>query len=184
MYGKTQDEMRQRIEMAAELDIPYVVFDCEEHYPNFVCAVPAAAARDLRADGRQDRGREPPHRAVHGRLRSWRPRAGPLGRGRGHARPDQAPRDRHRLAYLGRLRGAATPVGDAGDHRRRGALPDGAQEALPLLRLGHRPRLRAGQGRPRLRTGELQLPRPDGVLDWQVLLHDLAAVPATRAWRA
>ena len=36
MYGKTQDEMRQRIEMAAELDIPYVVFDCEEHYPNFV----------------------------------------------------------------------------------------------------------------------------------------------------
>ena len=36
MYGKTQAEMRQRIEMAAELDIPYVVFDCEEHYPDFV----------------------------------------------------------------------------------------------------------------------------------------------------
>ena len=36
MYGKSQDEMRQRIEMAAELEIPYVVFDCEEHYPNFV----------------------------------------------------------------------------------------------------------------------------------------------------
>jgi len=36
MYGKTQEEMRQRILMAAELDIPYVIFDCEEHYPNFV----------------------------------------------------------------------------------------------------------------------------------------------------
>lgn len=36
MYGKSQEEMRQRIEMAAELDIPYVVFDCEEHYPDFV----------------------------------------------------------------------------------------------------------------------------------------------------
>src|SRR3954453_17792624 len=36
MYGKTQDEMRQRILMAAELDIPYVIFDCEEHYPDFV----------------------------------------------------------------------------------------------------------------------------------------------------
>ena len=43
MYGKTQEEMRQRIEMAAELDIPYVVFDCEEHYPNFVSRLPAAA---------------------------------------------------------------------------------------------------------------------------------------------
>ena len=36
MYGKTQEEMRQRILMAAELDVPYVVFDCEEHYPDFV----------------------------------------------------------------------------------------------------------------------------------------------------
>ena len=36
MYGKTQDEMRQRIEFAADLGIDTVVFDCEAHYPEFV----------------------------------------------------------------------------------------------------------------------------------------------------
>lgn len=36
MYGKTQDEMRQRIEFACELGAPYVVFDCEADYSDFV----------------------------------------------------------------------------------------------------------------------------------------------------
>ena len=36
MYGKTQDEMRQRIEFAAELGIDTVVFDCEAHYEDYV----------------------------------------------------------------------------------------------------------------------------------------------------
>lgn len=36
MYGRTQDEMRARIEFAAELGIPYVVFDCEADYGDFV----------------------------------------------------------------------------------------------------------------------------------------------------
>ena len=36
IYGKTQDEMRQRIEFAAGLEIPYVVFDCEADYTDFV----------------------------------------------------------------------------------------------------------------------------------------------------
>jgi sugar phosphate isomerase/epimerase len=36
MYGKTQDEMRQRIEFAAELGIDMVVFDCEAQYSDFV----------------------------------------------------------------------------------------------------------------------------------------------------
>ncbi len=36
MYGKTQDEMRERIELAAELGIPYAIFDCEANYRNFV----------------------------------------------------------------------------------------------------------------------------------------------------
>jgi sugar phosphate isomerase/epimerase len=36
MYGKTQDEMRQRIEFAAELGIDTVVFDCEADYGRFV----------------------------------------------------------------------------------------------------------------------------------------------------
>ncbi len=36
MYGKTQDEMRQRIEFAADLGIDTVVFDCEANYSDFV----------------------------------------------------------------------------------------------------------------------------------------------------
>lgn len=36
MYGKTQEEMRQRIEFAAEIGIDTVVFDCEAHYSDFV----------------------------------------------------------------------------------------------------------------------------------------------------
>jgi sugar phosphate isomerase/epimerase len=36
MYGKTRDEMRERIELAADLGIDTVVFDCEAHYPDFV----------------------------------------------------------------------------------------------------------------------------------------------------
>lgn len=36
MYGKTQDEMRQRIEFAAEIGIDTVVFDCEASYTEFV----------------------------------------------------------------------------------------------------------------------------------------------------
>ena len=36
MYGKTQDEMRERIELAADLGIETVVFDCEADYSEFV----------------------------------------------------------------------------------------------------------------------------------------------------
>lgn len=36
MYGKTQDEMRERIEFAAELGIDTLVFDCEADYGQFV----------------------------------------------------------------------------------------------------------------------------------------------------
>lgn len=36
MYGKTEDEMRQRIEFAADLGIDTVVFDCEANYGDFV----------------------------------------------------------------------------------------------------------------------------------------------------
>ena len=36
MYGKTQAEMLERIEFAAELDIDTVIFDCEANYPDFV----------------------------------------------------------------------------------------------------------------------------------------------------
>lgn len=35
-YGKTQEEIRQRIEFAAELGIDTVIFDCETPYPEFV----------------------------------------------------------------------------------------------------------------------------------------------------
>src|SRR6266550_9217943 len=35
MYGKTQEEMRERIEFAAELGIDTVVFDCEADYADF-----------------------------------------------------------------------------------------------------------------------------------------------------
>ncbi|MFL5704855.1 MAG: sugar phosphate isomerase/epimerase family protein [Ktedonobacteraceae bacterium] len=36
MYGKTQEEMKQRIEFAAELGIDTVIFDCEANFPDFV----------------------------------------------------------------------------------------------------------------------------------------------------
>ncbi|MDQ1627196.1 MAG: hypothetical protein QOI54_940 [Actinomycetota bacterium] len=36
MYGKTQDEMLERIELASELGIDTVVFDCEANYADFV----------------------------------------------------------------------------------------------------------------------------------------------------
>jgi len=36
MYGKTQDEMLERIQLAHDLDIDTVIFDCEANYPDFV----------------------------------------------------------------------------------------------------------------------------------------------------
>ena len=36
MYGKTQAEMLERIDFAAELGIDTVIFDCEANYPDFV----------------------------------------------------------------------------------------------------------------------------------------------------
>jgi sugar phosphate isomerase/epimerase len=36
MYGRTRDEMRQRIEFAADIGIDTVVFDCEANYSDFV----------------------------------------------------------------------------------------------------------------------------------------------------
>jgi sugar phosphate isomerase/epimerase len=36
MYGKTQNEMLERIDFAAELGIDTVIFDCEANYPDFV----------------------------------------------------------------------------------------------------------------------------------------------------
>lgn len=36
MYGKTQDEMLERIQLAHELDIDTVIFDCEANYEDFV----------------------------------------------------------------------------------------------------------------------------------------------------
>jgi sugar phosphate isomerase/epimerase len=36
MYGKTQDEMLERIQFAHELGIDTVIFDCEANYPDFV----------------------------------------------------------------------------------------------------------------------------------------------------
>lgn len=36
MYGKTQDEMLERIQFARDLGIDTVIFDCEANYPDFV----------------------------------------------------------------------------------------------------------------------------------------------------
>src|ERR1700694_248795 len=38
MYGKSQQEMLQRIEFASELGIDTVVFDCEANYSDFVAS--------------------------------------------------------------------------------------------------------------------------------------------------
>lgn len=39
MYGKTVEEMKQRIAFAAELGIDTVIFDCEANFPDFVHSV-------------------------------------------------------------------------------------------------------------------------------------------------
>lgn len=36
IYGKTQDEMLERVQFAADLGIDTVIFDCEANYPDFV----------------------------------------------------------------------------------------------------------------------------------------------------
>lgn len=36
MYGKTQDEMLERIQFASDLGIDTVIFDCEANYPDFI----------------------------------------------------------------------------------------------------------------------------------------------------
>ncbi|WFG42306.1 sugar phosphate isomerase/epimerase family protein [Pseudonocardia alni] len=53
MYGKTQDEMLERIEFARDLGIDTVIFDCEANYPDFVATflptlVEAAARNGVR----------------------------------------------------------------------------------------------------------------------------------------
>jgi sugar phosphate isomerase/epimerase len=53
MYGKTQDEMLQRIDFARDLGIDTVIFDCEANYPDFVAKflpplVEAAARNGVR----------------------------------------------------------------------------------------------------------------------------------------
>jgi sugar phosphate isomerase/epimerase len=53
VYGKTQDEILERVEFASELGIDTVIFDCEADYPDFVShflppIVEAAATRAVR----------------------------------------------------------------------------------------------------------------------------------------
>jgi sugar phosphate isomerase/epimerase len=53
MYGRTQDEMLQRIDFARDLGIDTVIFDCEANYPDFVAKflpplVEAAARNGVR----------------------------------------------------------------------------------------------------------------------------------------
>jgi len=38
VYGKTQDEILERVDFAADLGIDTIVFDCEANYPDFVSA--------------------------------------------------------------------------------------------------------------------------------------------------
>lgn len=53
VYGKSQDEILERVEFASELGIDTIIFDCEADYPDFVShflppIVEAAAARGIR----------------------------------------------------------------------------------------------------------------------------------------
>jgi sugar phosphate isomerase/epimerase len=53
VYGKTQDEILERVEFASDLGIDTVIFDCETDYPDFVSRflppiIEAAAARGVR----------------------------------------------------------------------------------------------------------------------------------------
>ena len=175
MYGKTQDEMNERILMAAELEIPYVVFDCEEHYPNFVSRFLPPLLRTCEQTGVKI--------AVENHLTV--PFTADFESG-GH----EAERWEEGVDTLAQIKRLVTDIDSdylgvcvAPPHL--WVMQETISEVVTFLM--ERKKLfhyyiwdidrayERGQDGLDFGPGEQQLPRPDGVLDWKVLLHNLAA---------
>lgn len=175
MYGKTQDEMNERILMAAELEIPYVVFDCEEHYPNFVSRFLPPLLRTCEQTGVKI--------AVENHLTV--PFTADFESG-GH----EAERWEEGVDTLAQIKRLVTDIDSdylgvcvAPPHL--WVMQETISEVVTFLM--ERKKLfhyyiwdidrayERGQDGLDFGPGEQQLPRPDGVLDWKVLMHNLAA---------
>ncbi len=175
MYGKSQDEMRQRIEMAAELEIPYVVFDCEEHYPNFVSRFLPPLLETCEKTGVKI--------AVENHLTV--PFTSDFEAG-GH----EQERWDEGVDTLGQIKRLVTDLDSpflgvciAPPHLwvEQETIGDVVRFLMERKKLFHYyvwdidPAYQRGEDGLDFGPGEQQLPRPDGVLDWKVLLHDLAS---------
>ena len=175
MYGKTQEEMRQRILMAAELDIPYVVFDCEEHYPDFVARFLPPLLETCERTGVKI--------AVENHLTV--PFTADFESG-GH----EEERWEEGVDTLAQIKRLVTDIDSpylgvcvAPPHL--WVMQETISEVVTFLM--ERKKLfhyyvwdidlayERGKDGLDFGPGEQQLPRPDGALDWKVLLHDLAA---------
>jgi sugar phosphate isomerase/epimerase len=175
MYGKSQEEMRQRIEMAAELEIPYVVFDCEEHYPNFVARFLPPLLETCERTGVKI--------AVENHLTV--PFTADFESG-GH----EGERWDEGVDTLAQIKRLVTDIDSpylgvcvAPPHLwvEQETIGDVVRFLMERKKLFHYyvwdidPAYQRGKDGLDFGPGELQLPRPDGVLDWRVLLRDLAA---------
>jgi sugar phosphate isomerase/epimerase len=175
MYGKTHDEMRERILMAAQLEIPYVVFDCEEHYPNFVSRFLPPLLETCERAGVKI--------AVENHLTV------PFTEdfeGGGH----EEERWSEGVDTLAQIKRLVTDIDS--DYLGVCVAPPHlwvVQETISevVTFLMERKKLfyyyvwdidrayKRGEDGLDFGPGEKQLPRPDGALDWRVLLHNLAA---------
>jgi sugar phosphate isomerase/epimerase len=167
--------MRQRIFMAAELEIPYVVFDCEEHYPNFVSRFLPPLLEACEQTGVKI--------AVENHLTV--PFTADFESG-GH----ETERWEEGVDTLAQIKRLVTDIDS--DHLGVCVAPPHLwvmQETIAdvVMFLMERKKLfhyyvwdidrayKRGEDGLDFGPGEQQLPRPDGVLDWKVLLADLAA---------
>ncbi len=176
MYGKTQEEMRQRILMAAQLEIPYVIFDCEENYPKFVSHFLPPLLETCEQTGVKI--------AVENHLTV--PFTADFESG-GHE-DDRWDEGVDTLAQIKRL---VTDIDSpylgvcvAPPHLwvEQETIGDVVRFLMERKKLFYYyvwdvdPAYQRGKDGLDFGPGELQIPRPDGVLDWRVLLHDLDAI--------
>jgi sugar phosphate isomerase/epimerase len=175
MYGKSQDEMRERIEFAADLGIDTVVFDCEADYGRFVESfLPPLVTTAERLGVRI---------AVENHLTV--PFTEDFESG-GH----EAERWAEGVDTFAQIKRLITDI----DSPNLGicvapphlwVMNESISEVVTYL--AERKKLfffyvwdisrayNRGVDGLNFGPGEQQLPRPDGVLDWRVLLHNLAA---------
>jgi sugar phosphate isomerase/epimerase len=167
--------MNERILMAAELEIPYVVFDCEEHYPDFVSKFLPPLLKTCEQTGVKI--------AVENHLTV--PFTADFESG-GH----EADRWDEGVDTLAQIKRLVTDIDSpylgvcvAPPHLwvEQETIGDVVRFLMERKKLFHYyiwdidHAYKRGEDGLDFGPGEEQLPRPDGVLDWRVLLNDLAA---------